>query len=444
MSNINLQDVTKEYLMLNPVNATSGGIYSSKAGLPLIKFDISSSDMPCLMDGSQLRISGKITCKQGDDGAITNTENHFNDGFCGRFSNLVDMVTISSKRLNQVVERVNNYSRIVPSIVSSLHNGNDIHTGLYHEGDHLETPLLARHLVAAGSGNTQGGKTFSAPLYCGVLQSGRDMDLSKNGMGGLVIEILLKPDVSCIFGSDAATNNDSFQISDLVLTVPVYRVKSAPQPAGQVSQFEFNSLSSIFQVINSSVSVVSLTPGFSRVSSIFMNFINTSEIGNQSFNSCRLGNIGEVRELRWSKNGQLYPISFRLETDEQNNNVLSNNNSYKSRCMIDRNYLEATAIKRQSDLDKTGLQWNGWASGVVNRSQTAGNDGVTPGTAEGFGVLYDAYGSGEDFSQTVFSFEVEASSQALDGSSQNAQGVYMIFLNKNTINMSPDGISIQR
>ena len=441
---IGLQNVSKEYLMLNPVNATSGGIYSSKGGLPLIKFDISSSDAPMLLDGSQLRISGKITCKTGADGAITNTENHFNDGFCGRFSNLVDMVTISSKRLNQVVERVNNYSRIVPSVVSSLHNGNDIHTGLYHEGDHLETPILARHLVAAGSGNNQGGKTFSAPLYCGVLQSGKDMDLSKNGMGGLVIEILLKPDVNVIFGSDAATANDSFQISDLVLTCPVYRVKGAGAQAGQVSQFEFNSLSSIFQVINSSTSVVALTPGFSRVSSIFMNFINTNEIGNQNFNSCRLGNIGEVRELRFSKNGQLYPISFRLETDEQNNAVLSNNNTYRARCMIDRNYMESVAIKRYADTNKSGLAWNSWASGVVNRSQTAGNDGVTPGTAEGFGILYDAYGSGEDFSQVVFSFELEASSAALDGSATNAQGVYMVFLNKNTINMSADGISIQR
>ena len=441
---MNLQNVEKEFLMLNPVNATSGGIYSSKAGLPLIKFDISSSDAPLLLDGSELRITGKITCKTGADGAITNTENHFNDGFCGRFSNLVDMVTISSKRLNQVVERVNNYSRIVPSVISSLHNGNDIHTGLYHEGDHLETPLLARHLVAAGSGNTQGGKSFSAPLYCGVLQSGNDMDLSKNGMGGLTIEILLKPDVSCVFGSDAATAADSFQISDLVLTCPVYRVKGAQAQAGSVSQFNFNSMSSIFQVINSSTSVVALTPGFSRVSSVFMNFINTNEIGSQLYNSCRLGNVGEVRELRFSKNGQLYPISFRLETDEQNNAVLSNNNTYRARCMIDRNYLESTSIRRYADMSKTGLAWNSWASGVVNRSQTAGNDGVTPGTAEGFGILYDAYGSGEDFSQVVFSFELESNAASLDGSATNAQGVYMVFLNKNTINMSPDGISIQR
>ena len=107
---MNLQEVQKEYLMLNPVNATSGGQYASKSGLPLIKFDVSSADMPTLLDCSQLRITGKITVNTSTGTAVTNTENHFYDGATGRFSNLVDMVTISSKRLNQVVERVNNYS----------------------------------------------------------------------------------------------------------------------------------------------------------------------------------------------------------------------------------------------------------------------------------------------------------------------------------------------
>ena len=34
----NLNEVSKKYLMLNPVNATSGGAYSANSGLPLIKF----------------------------------------------------------------------------------------------------------------------------------------------------------------------------------------------------------------------------------------------------------------------------------------------------------------------------------------------------------------------------------------------------------------------
>lgn len=441
---MNLQEVRKEYLMINPVNATSGGQYASKSGLPLIKFDVSSADMPTLLDCSQLRITGKITVNTAAGAAITNTHNHFYDGATGRFSNLVDMVTISSKRLNQVVERVNNYSRIVPSVVSGLHNGNDIHTALYHEGDHVATTFLSRHVVAGGSGAA--GKTFSSPLYCGVLNSGQDLDISKNGMGGLVIEILLKPDVSCIFGSDATTSQDTFVLSDLVLTVPQYKLSGsmAQSRMAQQNQFSFNSLSSIFQVINSSTSVVALTPGLSRVSSIFMNFINSNELGNQLFNSCRLGNVGEVRELRFSKNGRLYPISFRLETDEQDNNALSTTNKYSARCMIDRNYIEALNIKRYYKTNRTSLAWNDWQSGVVNRSQTQNRDGTEPGTASGMGILFDAYGSGEDLSQTIWSFELEASGTDLDGSAAKSQGVYIVMLNKNTIFMNQSSIEVQR
>lgn len=442
--NANLNEVSKKYLMLNPVNATSGGQYSSNSGLPLIKFDISSADMPTLLDLTNLRISGKITVNTAAGGTITDTHNHFYDGMCGRFSNLVDMVTVSSKRLNQVVERVNNYSRIVPSLVSGLHNANDIHTALYHEGDHVSSTFLSRHVISAGTGAT--GKSFSSPLYCGVLNSGQDLDISKNGMGGLVIEILLKPSVSCIFGSNAQTSGDVVVLSDLVLTVPQYELSGAMAQSrmAEQNQYSFNSLSSIFQVINSSTSVVAFTPGLSRVSSIFMNFINTNELGNQLYNSCRLGNVGQVRELRFSKNGRLYPISFRLETDEQNNDALSTSNSYRARCMIDRNYIEALNVKRYYKTNRTSLAWNDWESGVVNRSQTQNRDGTEPGTADGFGILFDAYGSGEDLSQTIWSFEVEASGTDLDGSAANAQGVYVVMLNKNTIFMNANGIEVQR
>ena len=444
---MNLNEVTKKYLMLNPVNATSGGQYSANSGLPLIKFDVSSADSPTLLDLSNLRISGKITVNTAAGGAIGNTEQHFYDGTCGRFSNLVDMVTISSKRLNQVVERVNNYSRIVPSLVSGLHNAEDIHTALYHEGDHLSTSFLSRHVVAAGSGTT--GKTFSSPLYCGILNSGQDLDISRNGMGGLVIEILLKPSVNCIFGADAAAAQDVVVLSDLVLTVPQYELSgcSGQSRLAEQTQFNFNSLSSVFQVVNSSSSVTAFTPALSRVSSIFMNYINSNEIGNQLYNSCRLGNVGELRELRFSKNGRLYPISFRLETDERNNNELATSNTYRARCMVDRNYIESLNIKRYYDTNRTSLAWNDWESGVVNRSQTQNRDGTEPGTVDGMGILFDAYGSGEDLSQTVWSFEIETSGTAatgLDGSAANSQGVYVVMLNKNTIFMNAQGISVQR
>ncbi len=437
---MNLNAVRKQYVQLNPVNAVSNGVYSSKSGIPLIKFDISSSDAPMFLQGDELRINGKITAQTGAGAALGNTDKNFVDNFCGRFANCIDTITVSSKRLNQVIERVNNYWRIVPSVVSGIHGNEDINTVLAHEGDHFETNFLGRHSLVAQ--DAAKGKSFSSRLYCGVLNSGQMMDLSRNGLGGLVIEILLKPDVSVVFGEDAATNSASYFLSDLTLTCPLYHMdgsSAAPQ-----STFAFNSLSTVFQTINSSTSVVALTPGLKQVSSIFCNFMNTAEIGNQGNNSARLGNIGEVRALRYSLNGALYPLSYRLLTNEEDVNLTTTHHSYKGRTMIDRNYLEAVSINRFSETNRCVMAWNNWNAGVVDRSQTQNNDGVDQGTANGIGILYDSFGTGEDLSQTVFSFELEASGTDLDGTAAKAQGVYMCFLNKNQIVMSQQGIQIIR
>mgnify|MGYP003638012993 FL=1 len=61
MNTSNLSDIKKRFLQLHPVNASSGGVYSFRGGLPIIKFDISASEMPLLLDGGELRISGKLS-----------------------------------------------------------------------------------------------------------------------------------------------------------------------------------------------------------------------------------------------------------------------------------------------------------------------------------------------------------------------------------------------
>ena len=216
-----LSGVVKQKIMLNPVNAVSNGRYSSKSGIPLIKFDIAATDAPAFLDGDSLRINGRITANTAAGAALGNTDKNFVDNFCGRFSNCIDTVTISSKRLNQVIERVNNYWRIVPSVISAQHGGEEINTALSHEGDHFETNFLGRHsLVAQDAANL--GKSFSSRLYAGVVNTGEHMDMSINGFGGLVIEILLKPDVSCVYGTDADANDATYFLSDLTLSACLY------------------------------------------------------------------------------------------------------------------------------------------------------------------------------------------------------------------------------
>ena len=439
-----LQDLERHSLQLNPVNAISSGVYSPSSGLPLIKFDISSTEMPTSLDLSQLRISGKVTYKSAG-AQVTSTNAVFRDGFSGDINNCIEHVTISSKKLNSVLERVTNYSRMIPTIVSGQHGPNDINCQLWNEAGHCVNNFLARNVVVAQEASR--GKAFCAPLYCGIFNSGQDLDISQFGTGGLTIEILLKPNVSGAFGADAAGANPvQYELSDLLLTCPALRASGAEaQSMIQADRvFNFNSITSIFQTLNSSASVVAVTPGLQNVSSVFMNAINTQDLGNQLRNSARLSNMGELRELRFSKNGVLHPNQYRLFSDVQQNNIVSalNAQTVKGREMVDKNYFESLSTNPIGQFGKTMVAYNNFEDGIKNRAQTQNNNGRSVGTCSGAGVLFDAYGNGEDFSNTVFSAEFDNST--LDGTAASTLGLYLFFLNKQSLIMSPNGVSVNK
>ena len=108
------------------------------------------------------------------------------------------------------------------------------------------------------------------------------------------------------------------------------------------------------------------------------------------------------------------------------------------------------------------VSWDGWSAGSVDRPQNAGNDGIRPTTADTLAVLYDAYGAGVNFQNTVWSCELNVSGTSqlqiadatpgpvvnvannLDGTAATAQAITIYFLSKNTIMMSQQGIDILR
>ena len=482
----NLQNITKKYLQLNPVNATSNGNYSFRNGLPLIKFDIAASALPNLLDGKELRLSGKITTRRGDNNTnLALNATAFNDNFAGNVYQCIDTITIASKRLNSVLERINMTNRLVPSLISTINDGKKINTKLSVGGKHKSTIPLTRHNITtynqldnngqAAPANQEKGVDFSIPMYAGIFNSGQDIDLSSvSGVGGLTIEILLRSDVGVVFGAQASTQNATYTLSDLMLTVPVYEMagESAAAVQSRVNQFNFNTWSSMFQTINSSQSVISFTPGLSRVSSVFMNCITASDLGNQQFNSCRLGPVGELRQLRFSKNGALLPLQYRLQTVERDDNnrakvdagVDTSFHTNSLRVSVQRNTLEGIRTDRYNKINDTSLSYNNWGAGSVDVGQNTGRTGVEPGGAFSFGVLYDSYGVGQDFSNMVWSCEFNFSgsnllspglaaappnvvagvANSLDGTAATAQSVNIYFLNKNTLLFNANGIDVQR
>ena len=103
--------------------------------------------------------------------------------------------------------------------------------------------------------------------------------------------------------------------------------------------------------------------------------------------------------------------------------------------------------------------YSGWSAGSVDRPQSAGNTGIAPGSCNTLSILYDAYGAGINFTNTVWSSEINTSgtnqlrvsdigpvtlANNLDGTAATAQAIVMYFLSKNTIMMSAAGIDMQR
>ena len=228
----------------------------------------------------------------------------------------------------------------------------------------------------------------------------------------------------------------------------------------------------MFQTLNASDSVVALTPGLSRVSSILMNFITASDLGNQSFNSARLGGIAELQQLRWSKNGALFPLQYALETvSRENNNTAKTNvgnpqsfHTYSVNADMFRHYLEGLTTDRYNKVRNCSSAYNNWYGGSTDRYQNAGRDGITPSTSDGLGMLYDAYGGGVNFQQMVWSIQLRTSatnllrindagsvvaplsdvSNSINGTAATAQAVSIFYLNQNTLMLSPNGINVIR
>ena len=452
----NLGDLKVRYVQLRPVNQNSKNTYSYKGGLPLIRFEINDSIAPLMLNGAQLRMTGKFTAGKAGDVQFAHGAGALENNFINRFggvSSMIDNITISSRRLNSTIERVQNYNRLVPSLVSGLHGKEDIMGDLFHQGGSIYNNWMARNQLIARDGGK--GRDFSIPLYMGMLHSGADINLSReSGLSGLTIDILLKSDANVVWGSDSDSDNATYNVSDLSLTIPLIDVSGSTANLIQNAPptMNFNTWSSIFTTINSSAAVVSLNPGLSRVSSCLYNAMNSSELGDQNFDPGRLGNMGQLNNLRYTKNGILFPLQYRIDTTDRENasNAQGGHTgeTCKLRAVSVRNTIEGLLTSSFFNARHNLLAFNEFDASVVNVNQTQSKSGNDVNTDESYGILYDKFGSGTDFSTSTWAVELTISGDApnnkIDGTAGTSQSLFVYFLNKNTVEYSSGGVNIIR
>ena len=429
-----------------PSNVTANSTVSFRGGNPVIQFIIGEQDR--LLMGNSLRFTGKFRCllssgssSVSDVSALSMSEK------LGVYST-IDTLTIKSQRTGQTIESIRNYNRFLASYLPVTSSKEDNMGHMYESA--LILPNYAAQTATVvdipSSSSTQ--NHFCMSLPCGLFNGGEPIPLMEEAVGGLLVELHLAPD-SQVFHSqndtDSASYTDSFyEFSDITLAAEL--MEPDAQTLSQLKSrssatYEYNSISSYYQTINSANGIINFQLGLSRVLGVFANIVPASHINNVKFDGLATlyptnldGSAAPVNELFFTRNGTKFPLDFNITTLLQDENEFEEDADPQS---IDPaivfNYMNA--IQRFANITRTSVRPQ-----TTQYLDTTRFDKDTPfgGCGWGLGVAFDTVSDqGIDYSRVNFGINM---SLMLD--TDSPQAVYMFAHSKNTLVFGPQGLSV--
>lgn len=438
---------SNQHLEIIPSNITSDGTLSFKNGQPVIQFILGEQER--FLIGQSLRLCGKFTAFSGDGAISTSATGLRMNEQLGIYS-CFNELHISSQRTAQSIETIRHYPRMMSSylgVTSSLQDGIS----------HLnETALIDMNFASQQRGvienptqlNASGKNSFCCPLVCGLLNGTNPIPLSAAwGVGGLDISIHLAPDSNVFFSNSSDTSAITgafYELSDLKLVCEV--MTPAPDQLSQIMKqtqnvFEYNSIVSQFNTINSRNGVLNFPLGVSKCLGVFLNFVPASHINNLAFDGTATlpptnsdGTRAEVSQLIFTRGGERFPLEYNLDTlqkDDVDNITMDS--------QLVRNYMNAvmgfTKIER-TNVSPFNNYYEDYSEGV--NSYVYAKEVVEGGVKFGIGVNYDQIsGTGVSFKDVPFGLQMTS-----DISTDSPQGVFLFAHTKNTVVSSPQGIQV--
>lgn len=466
---MNIQSVEKSEIF--PLNPPSDNAFSFKGGFPSVQFQISQQDK--LLDAKSIRLNGTLRINQ--PGSTESLPLHpANDPASGAsatngiavsnrvgVSSLIQQITLATAN-NQSLETIRSYGRYLASVKSVTHSDTDLNTAS-QQGNPCSS---SRSANSARSVNVD--TSFSIPLRTGLLNSAVPIPLGENGFRGLNINLELSPDSNCLgpyFTYDAANTETKvayttgtgafYQLRDLSLTydllIPEDNTKSVVPATGS---FSYNSISHLYGVINSSDQSLLYNLGTSRTLTVFHNFIPTQLINNFSADGFSTGRLAlsnggaydqeaEIDRVSFIRGGSKFPLDYALEV-EQGSDVLSGDiSTIRPQTDLDVQYIDS--IKSYNEFNHSSISLNTQNklpvnTSIVNLSETPTNKDIDgdPRPIFGCGINLDPLSkAGVDFKNQNYGIRIESK---LDGSSPNS--IYTYVLSQNTLNYSPEGITV--
>ncbi len=458
----------KERAQIFPVNQPSNNTYSFKDGFPICTFNIATQNK--LLDTNSLRLNGVLRVNNSA-GALPTNNTTVASATAGIALNerigvaaALNQITLSSPENNRTLEVIRNYGRFLAATMPVIHSQDDYDTNLQ-----IGNPCSASKSFN-GARQQNNEIEFSIPLRTGLLSSGQRLPLGQNGLRGLTIELQLTPDSNALSGynfydTDAQNNvrtnpvlatgisNGAFyQLKNLSLSYDLLvpdeegMARLAVPATGQIN---YNSISQIYGVLNSSDQTQSLNLGTSRTLAVHHNFIPTNHINNYNhdgFSTGRLQNTGgataNIRRVTFLRGGTKFPLDYDLFVKEQGT-------ENRPQTELDTKFMDS--VKPYQAITHTLVSPftnNKISTQVTQEPPTSFEPNSSPEDTDtlpdpepvfGVGVRLDPLSNvGVDYKNVPYSVRIVSD---LDGNSPNS--IYTYVLAQNSLMYSPQGIMVQ-
>ncbi len=423
-----------------PSNVTSTGTVSFRDGNPVIQFIIGEQDR--LLSGQSIRFQGKFRALLSSaSSSSSDVSNLAMSEKLGVYST-IDTLTIKSQRTGQTIESIRHYNRFLASYLPVTTSKEDGMGHLYESALIMPNYDCQQQSVVNIPSSSSTQNHFCMTLPCGLFNGGEPIPLMPEAVGGLIVELHLAPDSQVFHTSgdtDSASYTDSFyEFSDVSLVAELMELDTASTQALKSrtsGTYEYNSISSYYQTINSGNGIINFQLGLSRVMGVFANIVPSAHINNTKFDGLATlfptnsdGSSADITELFFTRNGTKFPIDFNinpLQRDDAGNSTVSPE--------VIEHYM--SAIEKFNGISRTQLNPQNVR---LNDSIRFDKDFAFGGCGFGVGVAFDNISDqGVDFSNVNFGINM-----SLDMTTDFPQSFFVFAHAKNTLVFGPQGIQV--
>ena len=422
-----------------PSNVTSNAKISYRNGNPVIQFIIGEQDAMLL--GNTLRFTGQFNCLLSNGSSSTSNVSPLAMSEKLGVYSTIDTLTIKSQKTGQTIETIRHYNRFLASylpVTSSAQDnmGHAYTSSLILPNYDAQTQSVVNIPSSSGTANS-----FCCALPCGLLNGRNPIPLMPEAIGGLLIELHLAPD-SQVFHSNtdvSASISDSFyEFSDISLVCETM----TPDPATlqqmksqSSSTFEYNSINTYYQTINSANGIINFQLGLSRVLGVFANIVPAAHINNLLYDGLATlyptntdGSSAAITELFFTRNGTKFPLDFNVNTLQQKDPA---NRTVDPQIV----YYYMDAIKKFADITRTSMNQVNVRYSDDPRFDKDVADG---GCGFGVGVAFDRISDqGVDFRNVNFGINM-----SLGLTTDSPQAFYVFCHAKNTLVFGGSGLQV--